>query len=518
MIISASCPGRACAHFLEFFLKHTLSRLGAACALTAFAVGAAAPAFAATPPRIEVDTWSQVNVTPGQTESGDPRLNFSAEGSGTVTGLVMTIDLTKAAGLAEIKADACDRSGALLTCAIGDFAYAEGETPYIGTPTLEVTGLDGANGIAKLPVTLKADNASTANGTFTVRVAEDVKFAYQEVDNHGAPGDTIDLKIPVGNAGSTPIYNPRFVMEVDGATPVEVPANCESHNKPDAYSAWLDCRFEGVLQPGQSATVSFPWKIRADVLGPISSYVSWDGNRGEAPTGTGSGPVLTIPDAGKAPAEVPVQFSFDRGSYPYGDIITLTSGGKTDLAAVSSTLPAKTGETTLTVGVRNDGPAQVWPGRAGDPRTYVWVKLPQGVEPVSLPEGCSKPNKGDWGHDTFPGDFRCSRFPTEIPVGETMSFAIPVKVTDVDLDAEGVVTVARDFGGERQERIDLDAKTDTTVIAFEGGTGGGTGGGLADTGTTAGVVAATGAVIAVAGFVAFRIFRRRANASGYYGE
>ncbi|GLZ77735.1 hypothetical protein Afil01_25420 [Actinorhabdospora filicis] len=493
-------------------MKHTLHRLGAACALTAFVVGAAAPAYAAEQPRLAVADWNEVSLAPGETAAGGPGLYFDGEGSGTITGLVMTVDIGAAAGLAEITTDDCDRSGTILTCALNDVRYTEGDYPSIDQPHLEFTALTGVNGVAKLPVTIAADNATTTGGTFTVRVAETVEFGYEEVTNPGAPGQTIDVKIPVANGGDTTIYNPVLNMEIDGAAPAgPLPANCVSHLSAGSYRAWLTCRFDAVLKPGASSTLTMPWTIRTDVLRQVYGGFTWEGNDGEAPTGNGTGPALTIPGAPKAPAEVPVQHVFDGASYP-GDLITLTSGGKTDLVAVSSTLPAKTGAATLTVAVRNDGPGMLWPGGGGEPMTYVWVKLPKGVTVTSLPDGCAKPNPGDFGKDVFPGDFRCGKT-VDIEVGESMSFEIPVQVTAVDLAAEGAVIVARDFGGEPQSHIDSNAGNDRTPIAFEGGNGGG----LAQTGTTAGLVAAVGAVALLAGFVAFRAFRRRANTTGYYG-
>lgn len=492
-------------------MKHTLHRLGAACALTVIAVGAAAPAFAAERPRLSVDAWNQVNLAPGQSEGERARLTFSGAGSGRVTGVVMTIDTSAAAGLAEVTSHDCERSGAILTCAVNDFDYAEGEFPSLDEPYLNVTALAGVNGVAKLPVTVTADNAETSGGSFTIRVAEAVTFAYPETTHAAGPGEAVELRIPVVNSGDTTIYNPVLQMEMDGALPDPLPANCEDHMAgADVYSSWLTCRFDAVIAPGKSGTVTMPWKVRADVLGPITSSVSWWGNDG----GPAGAPIPGLP---RSPAQVPVQHAFEYEGFGYDTFLSLTSGGKTDLVAVSAKLPARTGEATLTVAVRNDGPAYMWAGRAGEPRTYVWVKLPKGVEAVSLPEGCSKPNKGDWGKETFPGDFRCGDQLTDIRPGESMGFEIPVRITAVDLAAEGAVIVARDFGGDRQERYDLNAATDTAAIAFEGGTGG-DGGGLADTGTTAGVVAAVGAAALVAGFVAFRAFRRRANASGYYGS
>ncbi|MEV0650976.1 hypothetical protein AB0I28_37565 [Phytomonospora sp. NPDC050363] len=504
------------------------ARFGAA--LTAAGlIALAAPAFADDPDAAFTLQNSHVSVSTDEASAEEGIYwDLDVQGSGVITGTVLTVDASDVdfadIDLGDGGDNECAIAAAVYTCQIGDIDYdGDGGKGYPWFPRLHVTPRAGQTGTGELAMTLSADNAASAEATTTVMVAEDIDLAINERPKLKAGvGEEVTFPITVTNTGERTVYNPSLLVSIGGVAPVgQAPANCVRgvHD----YLSVMACEFPVALEPGRTYELSsdFTYRVRPDALTPGISdgWINWGGPtaivgvEGE----TGTGPELTLTGAAAAPADAPLQSVFDsdgESGWDY-EIINFTGENKADLAAVGATLPDQEGETTLTISFRNDGPAALPMSRSGDASTAVWFTLPKGVEVVSMPEECHAYEPGDFGKDELPGKYACSRF-VHIPAGDVLTFDLRVNVTTVDLDERGTVRSALSYYGDPQPKIDRDSSNNTAEILFNGATPGGQGGGLANTGVTAGVVAAAGAALAVAGLVAFRAFRRRGNPA-YYG-
>ncbi|MBB6038940.1 hypothetical protein [Phytomonospora endophytica] len=165
-------------------------------------------------------------------------------------------------------------------------------------------------------------------------------------------------------------------------------------------------------------------------------------------------------------------------------------------------MKAEKGRQTLTVSVRNDGPAAM-PGLPGWElaRGILWFGMPEGVEVTSLPQFC--------GHETGPGDVLprggdgC-RLRETIGVGATASFAIEVEVATIDLAARGRVVAGLDEDLKPVPAFDHETRDNVADIRIDGSPQG-----MPNTGTPVWGTGFTGAGLVALGFGALWLGRRR---------
>ncbi|HEY1180059.1 MAG TPA: hypothetical protein VGF17_28205, partial [Phytomonospora sp.] len=502
------------------------ARIGAAFAAAGLIV-LAAPAFADDPNAAFVIDDHRVNLSTDETSVvEDIRWGLDREGSGVITGAVLTLDLAGVTGFADVDVREDDRTcevdGTVYTCDIGDISYDDGSLGWDWSPDLHIATRPGVTGTGEVEVSMSADNAAPAEGVMELLIAEDIALAINErPELKAGVGEEVTFPITVTNTGERTVYNPRLLVNIGGVERVgDAPSNCVAGVRD--YLSTMLCEFPVALEAGETYELSsdFTYRVREDALAPGVSdgWIAWGASTsfGEPDGEPGTGAALTVVGAAAAPEDAPLQGLFDdEGGRDWDyQIIEFTGENKPDLVAVGATLPAETGETTLTVAFRNDGPAALPMGRSGSASTAVWFTLPKGVELVSLPEDCQAYEPGDFSKDELPGKYACSRY-EHIAPGDTLSFDVRVNVSTVDLDERGSVRAALSYYGDPQPKFDRDASNNDAEILFAGATPGGQGGGLANTGVTAGVVAAGGAALAVAGFIAFRVFRRRGDAAFY---
>ncbi|GLZ80324.1 hypothetical protein Afil01_51310 [Actinorhabdospora filicis] len=500
-------------------LRDTLRRaacLTAAGTVTALAVFAS-PAQAAGTATLSVQTDDIRIETGSGTFEDDFFWSADTTGSGVIGDVVMTVDASGLADLGSFKLtdsgrDACEAAGAVWTCAIGDVKYSDGTLTWDWDPDLSFTPFDGVTGTGSIKVAIAGDGATAASGERSFTVAEPVRFGIGEAPGGDvAIGDEVSFGVTVTNTGEHTIYNPVLHLRFIGLTPKGGYSNCGV----SPYS--VTCRFPVALKPGETYRLSAPftYTVSADVFAPggIDTWVHWSTEDYGLPT-TGTGPELSVVGAASAPADAPGQLVFDgEGSFWEGNLFQVTGVNKANFVARGATLPAKTGRTTVTLTVANNGPATVWDGRSGGPLTALWFTLPKGVEPVSLPEGCTRWAEGNGGDRR--GDVVCG-VDIELKAGGKAEFAVEVNVKKVDLAEKGEVAVGYGWHGESQAAKETSTSDNTAVIAFEGAESG-TGGGLAKTGVNTALIAGAGAVLAVGGFFALRRFRRRGNPA-FYGS
>ena len=185
-----------------------------------------------------------------------------------------------------------------------------------------------------------------------------------------------------------------------------------------------------------------------------------------------------------------------------------------DSAAIGGVFSGAIGDTsTVKVGVRNLGPSATVPASL-DWIQYAHVKLPAGVELTRLDERCL-PGTSLTGIDEESVATELSEITDlvclvmeGVPGNGRYLFSLSAEILDVAGHKAGFVEVD---GGVQDSKAGND-KAALTVELTAGGAGGGAGGGgdsLPITGAPAGLLGASGAVLLVAGLIAYRTARRR---------
>ena len=536
--------------------KTHAAALAVAALATTILAGPGSPAYAEdAPARLILEEQPPQVLQPGEDYSQGLNAKADVTGSGTLTGIVMTVDTSAIAAFADVTvADydmtGCTAAGAVWTCVLPDVRYGNTGREYLQTPTMKVTARTGVLGTGDVTIGLTAAGAQAVNTTQRVSVQEAVTLEMGGMPEWTvAPGATVSFDAPITNTGTNAVYNPVLVAQMPDVELVgPVPANCVTGTVYE-YTRTMVCRFDAVVAPGETYKVHLAYQVRADQKsGGLHGYVHWDGNGFDASelegAVQGTGPVLTLPGAKPSPADVPLQHDFRDTPGWLGLAIIVVGPDASDLVALGTTLPAKPGYAKLVIGVRNDGPTAIEDGRSGDPATAVWFTLPKGVTAVSLPpDTCHQPAPGEWS-GPLPGTIVCTKY-GGIPVGGTMRIGLVVKIDSVDLTQKGSVIVGHGFYGGDQPYFDRDPSNSTAEILFEGATPGpgtstgpsqsptaGPGTGtkpdaegkdsaeslLASTGFKVGTAAVIGLALAVAGVIVLRTTRRRANAAAGAAE
>ncbi|WP_328464396.1 hypothetical protein OHA21_40660 [Actinoplanes sp. NBC_00393] len=393
-------------------------------------------------------------------------------------------------------------------CALGDFKPGEQRTIKF---TLKPSGAAPA----------KVLNLST---TVDGVESDAVSITVVRTDKGGADlemGDIKDLKLGLGGSADVPV-----VIANTGNEPVEhlgvmvIPVfggiradlnyrNCVT----DAEFGGLLCVFDEPLAGGGTFTLPEKTPLRVsvpkDTGGPfdypvfVAAVGLTDKYVAEFATLTKGtkGAELKLETLAKASAEEEPEavedLNPDDNITDFSVSVPKTSA---DSAAVGGTFRGAIGDTsTVKVGVRNLGPTATVPPMA-DEIPYVHVRLPRGVELTDLDERCLAGTSPDDVSFAEGGrDFICLDF-QGLGKGRTSLFSFTVEITEGEHDS-GRVTVD---GGVQDSKSGNDkAALDVEL------TGGGSGGGLPITGAPAGLVAGGGAALLIAGFLAYRMARRR---------
>ncbi|HEY1180058.1 MAG TPA: hypothetical protein VGF17_28200, partial [Phytomonospora sp.] len=409
-------------------------------------------------------------------------LDLYATGTGTAANTVLTINASDVDAIASVVPTEpygvppqCTDDAGVWTCALGDVHYEDGGTDWGFIPRLAITTQGGATGAADVTITAKADNVPATTVARRLLVAEGAAFGMNEPPRIRARvGATVRFSVSVRNDGTTPSHHPVLRLGKDALEPLSVPSNCMYGHGETAYHSYMECAFPVVLEPGASyRTGELAYRVRADALGPqlADATVLWDTALGHAnrpypvpDLRPGTAAPLGIPGAPAAPAEGPGQLTFGNGDSWQGGFVTVTSVNKPDQVALASALPRVVGETTLTVGLRNDGPAAIPETRAAAPVAGTWFTLPEGVEIVELPYLCYEVDGG--GDSRPPARFVCGRTGTIMP-GDVQTFDIRVRVDRVDPRERGVVKVGYAYlAGFPTRYLERDWSDNTAVIRF----------------------------------------------------
>lgn len=384
-------------------------------------------------------------------------------------------------------------------------------TAVLKASATAVTGTSGT-----ITATFEAEGITPITEKATVRVAGGVDLkAGPSVRLSRKPGASFDAPLVVRNAGRTVAEGAAVMFYNDyGFQPRSSYSNCFYRD-----GEVTACRFDQSFAPGASLRGVMPFKLGADTYAPGGAYgeLEWvtsaeledlqsllrqDGRSLGRP---GSGQVLKLSQVASA-SSLQADTNPDN-NWSHWDVRATGKNGA-DLVALGSRLTGAVGDVvTAKIGVRNDGPATLDFGRAGDAVAHVEVKLPKGTELVSAPEGCSRDGAV---YSCYGGWF--------LKVGTSETYEFKLRVTKVVPDAKGEVVVNAPCECS-QFSNDADPANNTSAIVLNGtggsgdsggsGAGGGQGGGLPVTGPVAGAFGGAGLVLLVAGGAGVVIARRR---------
>ncbi|WHM40815.1 hypothetical protein [Streptomyces sp. BPTC-684] len=262
------------------------------------------------------------------------------------------------------------------------------------------------------------------------------------------------------------------------------------------YTRTSVCSFEGEFTPG----VAYETDVPLDVVRLANASSA----ERSALTGAEGGRAVPGPGTKKLGLRVRTR----------GDVVGQSSATQrnlyeqtapADLSVTGNAKKAKVGQTlTLTAGLRNDGPAELYDGDNADGIAFVSVKLPEGVRVVKATQACKRVEEGAL--------YRCSSG-DRMPVHRAQTFPFEVKVDKAVEDSVGSVTLLGigSLGDPAKYDVDSDDHTARTALnttatgtttsgttsgsgsgGASGGSGGSTSGGASGGSGTTGSAASSG--------------------------
>ncbi|MFC7529428.1 hypothetical protein [Actinoplanes sp. GCM10030250] len=352
-------------------------------------------------------------------------------------------------------------------------------------------------------------------------------MAVVRTDKGGADlemGDVEDLKLGRGGAADVPVVVSNtgnreveavalLVLPVlGGVDPVLDYRNCEV----DDEFGGIVCVFNEPLAAGGTFRLpeATPLQIRvkADAPGPyeypimvaavgLTEKYVFDFTARNAGA---KGEVLKLEALARASADEPKPVEDLNEDDNFTDFAVSVPKSSADTAAVGGVFKGAVGdETTAAVGVRNFGPTALIPPTVEN-LPYLRVRVPGGIDLTEIDGRCIAGTSPDDVEEEFfeslgGRDYVCLFF-DGLPSGEKSVFSFTGEILEGEHGA-GKVTV---HGGVQDGKAGNNTAAFTVELAA-----GGSGGGLPVTGAPAGLVAGAGAVLLVAGVLAYRMARRR---------
>ncbi|GLY05820.1 MULTISPECIES: hypothetical protein [Actinoplanes] len=388
--------------------------------------------------------------------------------------------------------------------------------------TLKPSGAEGAP-VAALPIAVSVGGNLTDEVEMgVVRTAKggvDIEVDAIKDITLGR-GRTADVPVIVRNTGDKPVKALGLVVySVEGVEPVLKYRNCMRDEEFGAYV----CVVNEPLEAGGVFTLPSATPLRVavgkDTPGPFEYpvYVAAVGLTDEfvfdfaKDTANAAGAELKLEAAASSfddlddlPADVEDLNPDDNTAF----FAVSVPKSSADSAAIGGVFAGAPGESRkVKVGVVNNGPTATLP-LSMDMLQYVRVTVPDGVDLTAVDERClpgTSPENIDVDVDLTTGviearDFVCLVLDSLTPDKKVLF------TFEGDLNEEGTTAGFVKVNGGPQDSKHGNDKAALTVKLNAGGSGGG---GLPVTGANAGAVAGGGALLLVAGFLAYRMARRR---------
>ncbi|MEV0901427.1 hypothetical protein [Actinoplanes sp. NPDC049802] len=406
----------------------------------------------------------------------------------------------------------CDAGNA---CAIGDLAPGQRRSVKF---TVKPAAAAGAADPAKSIALSTAVGEQPSDETSITVVRTDKGGVDLEVDEIAdlklAHGKSADVPVLVRNSGNKEVAALGLVvMAPYGVTPVLNYRNCEKETEVGGFL----CVFNEPLAAGGAFTLPentplrvkvqpdaggpFEYPVYVVAIGLTEKYVfDFTKRNSDAP-----GKTLTLEAVSSATAEEP-EVAEDLNEDDNYAIFSVTVPKSTaETAAVGGAFTGEIGEErTAEVGLRNLGPSGTVPPSMASLQ-YAHIKLPTGIELMKVDERCL-PGTSLTDIDESITDLAqvtdlVCLVVESVPNKGRYLFSLSAEILDVAEHKAGSVTIN---GGVQDKNKDNNKAALTVKL-----TSGGSGGGLPITGAPAGLIAGGGAALLAAGFIAFRMARRR---------
>jgi LPXTG-motif cell wall-anchored protein len=188
-----------------------------------------------------------------------------------------------------------------------------------------------------------------------------------------------------------------------------------------------------------------------------------------------------------------------------------------DLSAVGATVSGAVGTTvTMPVGVKNNGPRDLYIGPNGYPAAAALITIPAGATVTSYPGACGPNSKDILKGDPNRVQYACFTGPS-LPAGETVTWKFGLKIDkavtnatgSVQINPEADIPLYRDGNPANDTAAIVLNSTGATNPGAPNPGGGHDDVGLPITGPQTALFAAAGAALLAAGFAVFAVSRRR---------
>ncbi|WP_335933695.1 hypothetical protein [Streptomyces sp. PTD5-9] len=429
------------------FARRTL-RLTACAAAAAglLSVGLAMPASADEPvdqtDQLWIDAPGGQNLPLGGGPDGEPQSRTLAiglyhdNGNFTVTGGLLTVDVSGIAGVAEVTwPDNCAPSGTTAVCSVPDVPIINDD--YSRQVRLTVRAADGAAAGAHGRITYAAVATGGPAGsleaprdsfdsTLTVAGGPDLSLENVAPVKDAQPGSTHTVPFTLTNKGDAPSegFTVRMVASY-GLDLVTRYPECTYRTLGDGgYAPMTEatCAFDQVLEPGDSFALPEPMRV---TLAPHAYAERLD---------------MSV-DPGNGAADLA-----DEDNYT---IAYLDAVNTADFEVRGVRVAGAAGETvTAELGFRNNGPAWLGNLGSGDPVAKVDFTVPEGVTVTSAPEECIARSLD--GVDSWPSSAGAPRYVCKLPywtlpdTAHTLAFKL--RIDQVVPDATGQIVLRPSFG------------------------------------------------------------------------
>ncbi|WP_370217658.1 hypothetical protein [Kitasatospora sp. GAS1066B] len=432
----------------------------------------------------------QVPMTAPADPASDPNsmvlVNVGRTGTDTVHNAQVAFDTSGLANVAAFHVQdnpgtPCSTKATVVTCAAGDLSY----------PSINITEhfwLTAATGVKPgtsgvLHVTESAPGMTSVSHDVKVSAGgPDLKVKDLGQVTHAKPGGTLSPVIEVANLGQLPTT--KLVVEMtatDGLELKQRAANCEyadrkeivysgpgapaNQNRPAATD--VICYVDATVAPGEvykidpiqfgvspTAYATFSdIEVFTSEDAPFSQAPQWRANESFR-AGT-SAPLMAAKTVDAALLSAP------RHTYDNQAHLEVAVDNTADFVALGNWAPQAGGKQgTLSVGLRNDGPASIIYGRSGEDAADIRVVLPQGVTATKVPSGCLQPSPKD-----APSTYRCETS-YMIVVGNKISYDFGLQVDDPTAVPNAQISLVSSEDPSAKLAFDPNAANNTLQVAL----------------------------------------------------
>ncbi|MFK0232255.1 peptidase [Streptomyces vinaceus] len=473
----------------------------AATGLAALSLGAAAPALAAEP-AFPLGGPSALVLQP-YPDTGSPKerslhyeLAYVGPGSSFAGEFTVTVDLTKAAGVASVRLDPARPRPNCTTSATAIVCRQQGLKPGAepganGFDLLVSAAKDTRNGAGgEIAVTGRVAGASVTPVTTKLTVGgPDLYMGALGLRSEVTAGERQDLPLAFANRGTLPARSVALELDASaGLEPAQTYDNCRVQDH-GGMGATTVCLVEGEFLPGESYQLApdsplhlktteraYQDRLRYAVV-PDPAPVE-DAHEG----GPATGNQLKLV---KAPAAVPVTGSAAVAGHAGNTDLNpgdnerslefTARGARADFEAVTASPAGKVGDTVVAeLGFRNKGPAVISHLRSGESVARTDIVVPAGVRVTDVPRGCRAVNAdgSDRGDQLGAPRYFCDGG-IFADLGGTYTGRFSMRIEKAVADAKGSVTVGEPVaGGTEPLSFDPVAANTKAVFAVEvkGGT------------------------------------------------